>query len=947
MNIHRHKFLLGTIAILTLCCLSNWSYSAENVSYQEQIAPILNKYCVGCHSEDYAEGKLSLETYKSILKGGEHGKAISPNNAEDSLLIQVITGAKEPKMPPDDQEGPNQKELALLKNWINLGAPNTNSSTETPAFSAPSIAAADVKHEPITAISLSPKQPLLATGSFQKVTLRKLHQRKQLHQFSGLSGKVNQIEFSEDGQLLVAASGITGLEGQAIVWNVNTKEIVAEFRDHQDIIYAATISPDNKRLATAGYDRKIIIWDLTSGEKLKTLEGHNGSIFDLAFHPNGTLIASASADETVKIWHIDQGIRLDTLSQPEAEQYSVFFSPDGKFVYSAGADNRIRKWRVISLDRPRINPIRITRFAHEQPIVKILYHQPTEHILSMAEDNTVKLWDASSLNPLGVQGTLSQSIFDGAFYPSGRKVLLASYDGKLHSTKVHSQVTSRSDRTSDDEKTISVQMKDLSKVEEQEPNDTLKTAHQLTAPFQVTGVINSRKDQDVDLFSFHAKAGEDWIVEVEAERKKSSLDSKIEILDEQGNRVERVLLEAIRDSYFTFRGKTSDVSNDFRIHNWQEMKLNEFLYAGGEVVKLWRAPNGPDSGFTVYPGSGKRQTFFDTTPLAHALHAPCYVVKAHPPGTNLIPNGLPTFTLYYENDDERTRKLGKDSFLHFVPPQDGLYHVRLVDVRGFQGEDFHYQLKVRPRKPDFSIAIKGKNPKILQGSGRELVFDVKRFDDFTGPIQIEIDHLPPGFHVSSPLFVQAGQDRALAALVTTDDATAPTNDQIKQISIKAKAMILGKEVVKDLGNLGKIEFLTKSQLKVQLLSSDKDATPPSVDAPLELYITPGETITARVAVDRINFQNRVQFGKLDAGRNLPHAVYIDNIGLNGLLIPENTVERTFFITADEVAEEGTFSFHLRASEGGGITSRPAILHVVSQEEFENRNIAKNQTTLKN
>ena len=48
------------------------------------------------------------------------------------------------------------------------------------------------------------------------------------------------------------------------------------------------------------------------------------------------------------------------------------------------------------------------------------------------------------------------------------------------------------------------------------------------------------------------------MIEVNAARSKSKLDSFIEVLDSQGGRVPRVLLQAVRDSYFTFRGKDDD-----------------------------------------------------------------------------------------------------------------------------------------------------------------------------------------------------------------------------------------------------------------------------------------------------------------------------------------------------------------------------------------------------
>ncbi len=72
-------------------------------------------------------------------------------------------------------------------------------------------------------------------------------------------------------------------------------------------------------------------------------------------------------------------------------------------------------------------------------------------------------------------------------------------------------------------------------------------------------------------------------------------------------------------------------------------------------------------------------------PLAHALGEPCYIVQPHPPGTKLVPNGLPVFSLYYENDDDAHRELGKDSRLFFTAPADGEYLVKIKDVRGSPG----------------------------------------------------------------------------------------------------------------------------------------------------------------------------------------------------------------------------------------------------------------------
>ncbi|MEO8269579.1 MAG: hypothetical protein ABI557_07665, partial [Aureliella sp.] len=97
----------------------------------------------------------------------------------------------------------------------------------------------------------------------------------------------------------------------------------------------------------------------------------------------------------------------------------------------------------------------------------------------------------------------------------------------------------------------------------------------------------------------------------------------------------------------------------------------------------------------------------------------------------------------------------------------------------------------------------------------------------------------------------------------------------------------------------------------------------------ELTIEPGQTITARVVVERNGTESRIELGNESSGRNLPHGAFVDNIGLNGLLIPEGQTQREFFITAAPKVAPGRRQFHLRSATAGNPTSRPIWLNVVS------------------
>jgi len=454
---------------------------------------------------------------------------------------------------------------------------------------------------------------------------------------------------------------------------------------------------------------------------------------------------------------------------------------------------------------------------------------------------------------------------------------------------------------------LKVLVSDMTEVAEKEPNTDAPT--KIAAPASVAGRI-SEKD-DVDLFRFEAKAGQRWIIETAAAQRGSPIDTKLEVLHADNKPVERVMLQAVRNSAITFRSISSDTP-DCRVENWEEMELNEYLYMNGEVVRLFRAPQGPDSGFLFYTLNGKRRCYFDTSGTAHALDEPCYIVEAHKPGTKLVPNGLPAFTLSYANDDDSDRKLGADSRIHFTAPQDGAYFVRVTDTRGYFGDRFAYRLVLREAKPDFKVTLNGANPTVNAGSGQSFTVNAERLDGFDGDIQVDITDLPAGFSVSTPLVIQAGHVEAKGTMNATADAPKPTNAITK---VTAMATIAGKAVKKDVNDLGTIKLGDKPKAFVTL--------EPASAANPDLTIAPGQTISAMLKVQRNGHEDLVTF----TVENLPHGVIVDNIGLNGVLIPKGQNEREIFLTAAKWVPETDRLCYAIENQVGRQTSLPVMLRV--------------------
>ncbi len=901
--------------------------------FHTDIAPLLRDYCLGCHNAQDKEGDLSLDTFADLIRGGESGPAIVSGKAADSFLIRTVTKQEKPAMPPRKEPQPSAAEIALLKAWVDAGAkgpaPEKDLSLSATLI-VPDIAANADLAQPVSALALSPDGKHLAVGRHTTVEILDAATRQPTRAFTDHPGVVNAVHFSRDGKQLLTASGVTGLRGIAILWNLTTGEKIREFGEgSRDIFYDAEFSPDETLVATAGYDRAVTLWETATGKRLHHIEVHTGAVFDLAFSPDGKVLASASADQTVKLWSTVTGQRLDTLNQPEGEQYTTAFTPDGKHILAAGADNKIRMWRLLSVDKPRLNPLVHARFAHEGDIVRIALSADGRTLASSSADLTLKTW---SLPALEQQHTLANQsdLANALAFTNNSALLIGRMDGSLDS--VSFPVANPAQETNKPAaKTAKIlnPKSEILNLTEAEPNDTPTQAAAIPLPAEISGVIS--QPGDLDTYRFTAQAGQEWVFEVRAERQKSPLDSKLEILHPDGRAVEQATLQAVRDSWFTFRGKDSDVSNDFRIHNWEEMDINDYLYANGEVVRLWLYPRGADSGFNVYPGTGKRHTFFNTTALSHPLGEPCFVVKPLPPGSQPSPNGLPVFRLFYENDDDPKRRFGKDSFLLFTAPQDGDYLVRLRDVRGEGGPAFAYTLTARPRAEDFKVTLaSGMNPAVSPGSGKEFGFTVERLDDYEGEIRIDITGLPPGFSASTPIVIESGQFSALGCLFAEADAPAPTAEQSQAVRLTASATIHGKKIVHDLGGLGTIKLGPAPKVRLEI-AADGDSGSPKQDPgkPLELTIQPGETISVIIKADRSGgLKGQIPFGKEDSGRNLPFGVFVDNIGLSGLLILEEASERQFFITAGpKWLPETTRPFHLRTTADGVQTTRPVILHV--------------------
>ena len=92
--------------------------SGPPIDFAKEVKPIFELRCASCHLGRGTSGGLSLSSEPTLKAGGKSGPAVIPGKSAESLLMKLLTGQKEPRMP---LSGPplEDAQIKLIAGWIN------------------------------------------------------------------------------------------------------------------------------------------------------------------------------------------------------------------------------------------------------------------------------------------------------------------------------------------------------------------------------------------------------------------------------------------------------------------------------------------------------------------------------------------------------------------------------------------------------------------------------------------------------------------------------------------------------------------------------------------------------------------------------------------------------------------------------------------------------------
>lgn len=339
---------MRAVAFCALLATANTQADDPPVSFANDVAPVLVNQCLACHNARTAKGRLSVETFQSLMKGGESGPAVVPGDSASNLIQLVESG----DMPKDGDPLPADQ-VALLKRWIAQWAkldegkpadkPLTAIMPKPVQPTPPEVYSAPV---PVTALTFRPDGSLLAVSGYHEVLLFAPSDGRLVRRLQNLAERVHGLAFSPDGQLLAVAAGTPARLGEVKLYRVEWGEVAADLAYAADSFFDVAFSPDGSKLAAAGADRTVRVWNVADGAELARIEDHADWVTAVAFSADGSRLATASRDKTAKVFDLATKESIVTFTGHEQPVLDVLFSPDGNEVVSCGKDKQIRSWTL-------------------------------------------------------------------------------------------------------------------------------------------------------------------------------------------------------------------------------------------------------------------------------------------------------------------------------------------------------------------------------------------------------------------------------------------------------------------------------------------------------------------------------------------------------------------------------------------------------------------------
>lgn len=337
-----------TRLILSLTCAAA---TAAPVSFQNEVAPLLQRRCGSCHDEDSAKGHYRLDSFTRLKKAGESDlpPVVAGKPEESELYLLLRESSAEDRMPQKADPLPDS-ETELIQRWIREGAEYDGGSPDRPLVEL-------VRHTmlgdpprvyrrplPAAALAFSPDGRQIAVGGYHEVTIWSIPDGFLATRLAGLPEKITSIVWHPTLPLLAIAGGTPMQWGTVALVDpagINGTQILC---DLPDTALSVAFSPDGTLLAAGSADRTVRVFDAISARQTRVVKAHADWVQNVSFDHNSRQVLSASKDRTARVIDATKGEVTASYTSHETPLLAAVFSPDGREAWTLARGGILDRW---------------------------------------------------------------------------------------------------------------------------------------------------------------------------------------------------------------------------------------------------------------------------------------------------------------------------------------------------------------------------------------------------------------------------------------------------------------------------------------------------------------------------------------------------------------------------------------------------------------------------